>query len=125
MFSLFILFTLLSPPIILYSSKLLYYNWGFHFGIMDHSYDPTWIFRIFEIISKRVYLEVVPRRDGAILYYILYKIVIRTRVFPDFLRDYNIIKQNFEVSFVNHRLSFVDLNYSNIHTNKSKIEENP
>ncbi|KCZ81196.1 hypothetical protein H312_01406 [Anncaliia algerae PRA339] len=80
--------------------------------------ESVWIFGIFERNSKRVYLEVVPRRDGATLYNILYtRLLPGTRVFSDSWRGYNIIRQNFEVSSVNHRLSFVDPNDSNIHTN--------
>lgn len=80
--------------------------------------EHIWVFGIIERLSKKVYLEVVPKRDGPTLYNIVNTRVRRgTQIYSDSWAGYNLIRENYDTLSVNHRICFVDPVNRNIHTN--------
>lgn len=80
--------------------------------------EDIWVFGIFERVSKKVYLEVVTRRDAQSLLNIVQERVLPgTLIYTDGWRGYSEIKRLYTTKSVNHRFYFVDPIDNQNHTN--------
>jgi transposase-like protein len=80
--------------------------------------EQIWVFGIIERVSKKVYLEVVTRRNGETLFEIVRRVLMPgTIIFADSWAGYNLIRNHFTMFNINHRMHFVDPNDRSIHTN--------
>jgi hypothetical protein len=80
--------------------------------------QSIWVFGIIERLSKKIFIQVVEKRDAATLNSVAQeRILPGTKIYSDSWRGYKTMKTSYDFYQVNHRKSFVDKINTNIHTN--------